>query len=197
MALAKALEKENIPVLMADRNWFRLREARQAGLPVYHGEILSEAAEHSLDLNRYGMLLTASDNDAYNALVCTDFAPEFGRGAVFQVGRATDGGERDLPVTLGGRPVGQGRTYGAIAGAVAAKAEFRLTKLTEEYDFAAFSSKRPDAEIWGVIGPGGRLQLTAEQEAPDARPGGKVLWLGLKAEEALPDGADPAKAPGS
>ena len=180
VALAETLMKAEIPVLISDRNWFRLREARQAGLPVYHGEILSEAAEHSLDMNRFGMLLTASDNDAYNALVCTDFAPEFGRDKVFQVGRASDGeNERDLPVTLGGRPVGQGRSFGDIAGEFANNANFRLTKLTETYDLEAFRGDRPEAEIWGVL-TNGALTLVSDGKGLTGKTGTSLLWFGLK-----------------
>ncbi|MEM9779521.1 MAG: sodium:proton antiporter, partial [Pseudomonadota bacterium] len=77
IALAKAFTDQGVPTLIADRNFHRLRPAREAELQVFHGEILSEAAEHHLDLNAYEILIAASDNDAYNTLVCTDFAPEF------------------------------------------------------------------------------------------------------------------------
>ena len=70
--LARALEKAEIPTMIVDRNWFRLRAAREAGVKVYHGEILSETVEHTLDLSAYGVVLAATDNDGYNALVCTD-----------------------------------------------------------------------------------------------------------------------------
>jgi len=85
--LARELHEAGLPVLVSDRNYFSLWPARDAGLPVFHGEILSEAAEHSVPMSSYGSLITATNNDAYNALICTDFGPEFGRGNVFQVGR--------------------------------------------------------------------------------------------------------------
>ena len=100
-ALAEKLKAAEVPVLIADRNRTRLRQARQAGFETYFGEILSETAEHHLDLSRFGTLIAASDNDAYNALVCTDFGPELGRSRVFKLGREER--ERDdLAVTVKG-----------------------------------------------------------------------------------------------
>ena len=55
-------------------------------------------------MHNYGTLIAASNNDAYNALVCTDVGSEFGRDRVFQIGRhERSEGESDLPASLGGR----------------------------------------------------------------------------------------------
>ncbi|MEM7614721.1 MAG: sodium:proton antiporter, partial [Pseudomonadota bacterium] len=79
-------------------------------------------------LNAYEILIAASDNDAYNTLVCTDFAPEFGRTNVFQIGRATDGANhRDLPATLGGRPFATGAPFVDLAARLARGEVFSLT----------------------------------------------------------------------
>jgi hypothetical protein len=83
---AKRLVELDIPVVVADSRWHSMRLAREAGLPTYYGEVLSEVFEHHLDTSSLGTLIATTDNDAYNTLVCTDFAPEFGRRAVFQTG---------------------------------------------------------------------------------------------------------------
>jgi hypothetical protein len=62
-----------IPVLLADSSWTELRQARLGGLRIHYREILSEESEESLELNQIGYLLAATGNDAYNALVCTQF----------------------------------------------------------------------------------------------------------------------------
>ncbi len=103
-ALAGELKAAEVPVVMIDRNWHRLGAARTAGVPTWFGEILSEAAEHALDTHHYGTLIAATDNDAYNALVCTDVGAEMGRDRVFQVGRhERSEGEADMSASLGGR----------------------------------------------------------------------------------------------
>ncbi|MGH8373399.1 MAG: cation:proton antiporter [Gammaproteobacteria bacterium] len=72
-------------VLMVDTSWHRLRAPRLTGIPVYYGEILSDSAASSMELHDVGMLLAATSNDAYNALVCSTFATQVGRGQAFQL----------------------------------------------------------------------------------------------------------------
>jgi NhaP-type Na+/H+ or K+/H+ antiporter len=83
--LAIQLKEMNIPVLIADSGWYDLSRARLAGIRTHYGEILSEHAEMALDLNDIGFLLATTSNDAYNALVCSRFAAEFGSNQVFQL----------------------------------------------------------------------------------------------------------------
>ncbi len=175
-ALAVKLKDEGFPVLMADRNYLRLREARQMDVPIFHGEILSEAAEHTLDLNLYGTLLAATDNDAYNALICTDFGPEFGRQNVFQIGRAErEEGNKDLPPTLGGRSFGSGMKFYDILNKTRQGWQFRSTNLTEEYDLTTYMANRPEAEVLGFINDKRELIIRAGSKLPDNRIKGEVL----------------------
>ena len=102
-AFAEALKKADVPVLMTDSNYGNLRAARDAGIETFSGDILSEAAEHRLELVSYATIVAATSNDAYNKLVATDLAPEFGRDNVFQVMREKmDSSRHQLPRTLGG-----------------------------------------------------------------------------------------------
>lgn len=105
IALAAKLKEMEIPVMVADASWRRLKPARLADVPTYYGEILSEVTEHHLDLNRFGYLLAVSGNESHNALVSTDLAPELGRAAIYQVNaRGKDEDDRQaLSYTLQGR----------------------------------------------------------------------------------------------
>ncbi|MEQ8662467.1 MAG: sodium:proton antiporter, partial [Gammaproteobacteria bacterium] len=67
--LAARLKELEVPVLVVDASWHRLRPARLAGLPIHFGQVVSESAGQSLDLATIGYVLAATDNDAYNALV--------------------------------------------------------------------------------------------------------------------------------
>jgi NhaP-type Na+/H+ or K+/H+ antiporter len=84
VAFAQALRKAGVPSLIADPSWDALRAARRAGLSTAHVEILSAVGEHMVDLRDLDYLYAATDDDAYNALVCTRFAPELGRERVHQ-----------------------------------------------------------------------------------------------------------------
>lgn len=146
LALAEKLKSADLPVMVVDRNHSRLSAARQAGFKTYLGEILSEAAEHRLDLSRFGTLIAATDNDAYNALVCTDFGPELGRARVFRLG--IEEGKRDeLATTVSGQ-----RLFNPSIGET--EAEFRMiandwaiqrTKLTEAFTMEALRAQRDPA----------------------------------------------------
>ena len=111
LGLAKALKEMDIGVLVADTNWRRLRGARLEGHATFFGEVLSENADYRLDHTAFNHLIAATPNDAYNALVCVEFAPELGRHRVFQVA----GQEKDDLDTDGIAFTSRGRTLSSRA----------------------------------------------------------------------------------
>ena len=176
VALGKTLNDAEIPVLIAERNWWRLRNARNQGIRVYYGEILSEAAEHSVDLHHYGALLAVSDNDDYNALLCADLAPEFGRTNVFQIDRHEDNlREGDLPVTIGGRTLARGYPFEYFARNHAEGWAFKLTNISTEYPLKHYKETRPEAEILAVVSPNGTLKFAGPDHLPKAVDGDRIL----------------------
>ncbi|MGN6374515.1 MAG: cation:proton antiporter [Sphingomonas sp.] len=94
IALGEALRTAGIPVIVADRSFTALRPARLAGLETLRAEILSVVGEEVADLRDIAYLLAATTDDAYNALVCTRFAPDLGRERVHQL-VSTGESERD------------------------------------------------------------------------------------------------------
>lgn len=141
---ARRLKDMGVPVTISDTNYNALSEARLADISVHFGDALSEHAHHHLDLNRYAAVLAATDNDAYNALVCTDFGPEMGRSHVFQIGNHKEQTERrTLNFTLGGRPLFEpGITFEELEAKTRAGWAFQSTRLTEEYSFDDYRSAR-------------------------------------------------------
>ncbi len=68
--------------------------------------LLSEPLkEETLDLHRFQVLAATTENEAYNALVCSEFSPELGRDAVYQLGDAAGDDPAALPATLRGRAI--------------------------------------------------------------------------------------------
>lgn len=144
--LAAQLKKAGVSVLLADPNRGHLRAARQSGLPTFYGDVLSEAAEHSLQLAQFDRLIALSDNDSYNTLVATDLAPEYGRDNVFQLTRAKDSQARHaLPATLGGRSFAGERTYEDLQALLRDGWEFRQTRLSPEYSKEDWRKNNPEA----------------------------------------------------
>lgn len=206
VAFAKKIRELGLPVVIADRNWNRLKDARLADVPVYYGEILSEAAEHHIDFNRFGYLVAASDNDAYNALICTDFGPELGRGNVFQIGRRSgkERGERgDLAVTLGGRDLlADVGGHHALNTRLSAGWAFQATRISAEYAADRFWADRPKGTAVVLVGRGGKRLIWPDRDsAPKLQQDDIVLSFGPKPEsgkvrsksdaEGIPNDNDP------
>jgi NhaP-type Na+/H+ or K+/H+ antiporter len=85
LRLAQALNGAGVPVVLADRSWQSLRPAREAGLKTAALEIMSERAEELIEGSGMDYLLAATEDDAYNALVCARLAPVLGRQRVHQL----------------------------------------------------------------------------------------------------------------
>lgn len=186
VALAAALKKLDAPVLVADENWHALRAARKADLPVYRGEILSEAFEHGIDKNRYAHLIATTPNDAYNALVCSDFGPEFGRSNVHQIGRhESEEGDRHMPATIGGRGIAGGLNFESLEAKIAEGWKITATKLSDSYDLEAYLEARPEAILIAAVrGERKELALFEPEHDPTGEAGDRILALTPPGEQA-------------
>ncbi|WP_432201645.1 cation:proton antiporter [Erythrobacter sp. W53] len=174
IALAEQLRELKAPVLVVDSSWQRLATARQKGIPFYHGEILNEATEHNLDLGPYQVLVAASENEAYNTLVCNEFAHEIGRDKVYQLGEEGDDDDKHaLPESLRGRALFEAG-YG-VTEVNERQQEgwvFRKTKLSDEFDFEAAQEHLPDeAHMLLLVRPDGRMRFFTHAARPDPQVG--------------------------
>ena len=164
VGLARALRSAEVPVMMADRNYYRLGEARAADIPTFHGEVLSEAAAHTIETARYGNLVAASDNDDYHALICTDLGPELGRDRVFQIGRhEVDEGEQHLPASIGGRTLlPSGASFEQLGERLEEGWGFAVTEIREDFDAGDYRDWCPDeAELVALVRPSGTTFISA------------------------------------
>lgn len=178
LALAQALGKAEVPVLIADPNRARLRAARQAGVNTFYGDVLSEAAEHNLELAQYGRIIALSDNDAYNTLVTTDLGPEFGRDNIFQLARHKgDLARHALPSSLGGRAFVAGHNFDELEANIRAGHDMRCTRLSEEYGLEEWQADAPEALMVMAIDPKGNPRLPNGDKALPLTSGWQVIWL--------------------
>ena len=162
--LAKTLKSRNVEVLIADKNWHALKEARLADIEVYYGEILSEETEYHMELARYNAILAVSNNPAYNALICNIFIHEFGRDMVYQfLPHEEDEHERrQIAHTIRGRTFGRPEMdYWDIAGDFAKGWRFRAMRLGQKENCEELLAqvKAGEVKIIGHISPKGALDL--------------------------------------
>ncbi len=84
-ALSVELQKNEIPVVLIDTRWKSLKSARMQNIPIHYGEVLAETTEEVLELSHITKLLAVTPNEAYNALICSQYAPELGHRNVFEL----------------------------------------------------------------------------------------------------------------
>ncbi|MEL7547547.1 MAG: sodium:proton antiporter [Pseudomonadota bacterium] len=175
---AKSLQSAGVETIIADNSYRRLRGAREAGLDVFLGEVLSEDAELKLDHARFSTVVALSTNDSYNALVCSHFAPELGRHMVYQLS-LTDGDEVDdraLSVNARGRTlIRRGRTYDGLIRDQYRGWSFGKTKLTDKYTLAEFRTDREQADIIAEIRPDGTLSMIGPNREPKGGEGTTLI----------------------
>lgn len=166
-ALAKELTSNDVPVTISDDNWNHLIDARLSGIDVFYGEILSEHGHHNIESSKYSMLITASDNDANNALVSTDFGPELGRSNVFQLPDNIDKSERQmLNFTLGGRSfLDQGLSYDELRDRQAQGWQFQTTELTDQSDWNDYLTNQSNMSVTILsIKPNGKITVYVDSQ---------------------------------
>lgn len=190
-AFAETLKSAEIPVLMTDPNYGNLRAARTAGIETFSGDILSEAAEQRLELVSFETIVAATSNDAYNTLVATDLAPEFGRGNVYQVTREkSDSARYQLPTTLGGKRFGPDETHAGMNKLIRDGWNFGVTQLTPEFTMEDWRAEHPEAHITAIISAAGVVRLLAADEDFRAGPDARIISLRPPLKELTPAEAE-------
>ncbi len=176
--LAETLKEARIPVLVTDPNRGHLRRARELGIDTFFGDILSEGAGLRVEMNGYKIVVAATDNDAYNTLVATDLGPEFGREHVYQLAREKAATARHaLPSTLGGRKFAGAATYNELNRLMWKGWDFSTTKLSEEYDMAAWRKNRPEARLLAYIDSWGEIHFVSEDGEVAPAPGVRLVSM--------------------
>ncbi|MBV0911893.1 cation:proton antiporter [Anianabacter salinae] len=178
VALGEALQKAEVPVLMADPNPTHLRAAWKSGLKTFYGDVLSDAAEDRIEMVAYTTVVAATDNDAYNTLVATDLAPEVGRANVYQVAREkSDSARYSLPASLGGRAFGQKQTFAAFRSLIWRDWTVRVTKLSEEFTLDDWRATNPEGIVIATIAKSNEIRFVVDDETLEPPKGGRIVAL--------------------
>jgi NhaP-type Na+/H+ or K+/H+ antiporter len=178
VALAEKIRETELPVLVVDADWRRLQTARMRGVPSWRGEILSSEAHLALDLDDYSHLLAATRNEAYDTLVCQEFAPEFGRDRVFQLGSGReDETPRGIHFTIGGRSLTQSAMdFDTALRRLGGGWVFTASPLSEQFDYEAWRERRPaETELLFWVAADGALVVA--QAHPDLAPAAGAILI--------------------
>lgn len=187
VAFAEKLKALDIPVLIADNDWKKLQNARAKNIPTFFGDALSESAHHHLAITTWAKVIAATNNDAYNALICTEFGPEVGRVNVFQIGERSNSKDNEassernsLRFTVGGRQLtANGEGYFELLSKIQSNWSFSSTQITKEFAFSDFQNSRESGSItllW--FKPNGVFHFASTNETTEPSEGNIILSFG-------------------
>jgi len=193
--IAEVLQKEEIPVVVADTNRSNVNAARMDGLQTYFGSVLTESAMEELNLEGIGRLLALTANDEANSLAALHFVEVFDRSEVYQlaVGGEEVGKDEGSPRHLRGRLLfGKGRTYEHLTDCYFHGAMVKATRLSDEFDFAAFESRYGDKAVpLFVINEKKELKVFTIDASIKPEPGQRLISLVLPVENSGAVSGDP------
>lgn len=131
--VAKALQQEDIHVLVTTTSWDEVTSARMAGLNAYYGSPLSDRSDDELSLAGIGNLLALTPNDEANSLAALKFGRLFGRKHVFQVGSKTPTRNHVSNEQRGRRIFYGGSTYEDLDHLISCCATVKRTRISESF----------------------------------------------------------------
>lgn len=190
-ALASTLHKNGVDVLVADGVYQRLTPLKMDDVPTYYGEVMSEHFEHHVDVTHLSYLLSATDNDYYNALVTRSEGHLFGQHRTYLLPTHQESSKEDKRITL------QKRSYFAFASAadypgLAQRLDdgwtVRTTKITKDHPFDKLAERMGERGTdWillaGVSGTGA-VRLHAPDHPYIPGDGWTAVYLAPNAKEA-------------
>ncbi|SHG39211.1 cation:proton antiporter [Ornithinibacillus halophilus] len=165
--LAKSLSKLDVPTIIVDNNWERLKIARESGVPFYYENMLSEQTEYNLDTIPYEYLIAATDSNSYNGLVCTTFMPEYGRMNVFKVSPYNKDEKNAMEIVskVGGRVLfKKDVTLKDLIEKIDSGFVFRQTTITEQYTYKQYLQEKDEETVFlYLIKPSGQIKYYSEE----------------------------------
>lgn len=184
-ALAVELQKNNVPVILADTNWDTVKEARMANTKTYFGNPMSEHAQRHLDLNAIGSVLVLSPYRQLNPLVMMHFEHELGKEATI-LGLNTKESEG-----MTSHQVSEAYakklalfdtyvTYSYLASAMKRGAIVKTTALTEEFTYQNYLAQYENELIPLVYLVERKVGVFSGNKTITPKPGWKIISLILK-----------------
>ncbi len=166
-ALALALQRLDIPVMLTDSSWEYYRQARMEGIPAWYGNAWSEHAENYLDLSDIAQVLALSPNRHQNALAVYHFSHIFGADKVASVRSGSSLRERrDIESPRFRRHetlFGAEQTWGRLSEMLAQGAVIKATQLTENFGWQDYLATHQDVVPLFALKENDRLEIMDAQ----------------------------------
>jgi hypothetical protein len=149
------------------------------GLEAFHGNVLSEATEESLNLTGIGRFLALTRNDEANSLACKHMEDEFSSSEVYQLQPKESIRTDDQPsrFQLGRILFDTSATYDRLAELLEHGATMKQTTLTEQFTFEDYRAQYSDDFLLLMTIRDGVATVSADDNAIEPEPGTTILSL--------------------
>ena len=184
-AIAKSLLEGGFRVQLVASNWDDATTAKMAGLPTYHGSLMSEHAERHLDLVGVGRLLGLCAHDSVNLAAILHYRLELGKNNVYMLQSKAGDAEKikQIPAYRRGKLLfAKDVTYAVLASILDRGGSIKMTKLTESFDFDTLREVHgADLIPLFAIDPRENIQVFNQEESIKLDAGWSVISLVPKA----------------
>jgi len=176
--LARKLKDIEIPVLISDSTWSRLANARQAGIDVHYGEVLTDRNHDEPDLSSYDYMIAMTDDNSYNVLLCHVLSHELGSDHVYSLPSEADffseekKEEKEL-LRFKVKPF-----YNNLLKMFHFGSVFKVSELTEEYKYETFLSDHMTDELLPIliIRGSGRIEFYSGYDVLKPEVGDRIVY---------------------
>ncbi len=187
--LARALQEQDVRVVVADSDWENISLARMDGLETYFGNPVSEHADRYLDLSGIGKLISLTGRTNFDVVASLHFRSTFGAQNAYELPTSAEGEQVDkhrVSTKLRGqRMFDEGVSYNVILGWLDSGAVIRVTTLSEEFGFDAYAKQYGGRFIaLFMVDAASRIRVITTQADFEPETGWKIISL-VKPEEEL------------
>ncbi|MEZ8966673.1 cation:proton antiporter [Vibrio breoganii] len=149
-AVALALSKYDLRVVVTDSNWDYISQAKMAGLEYYYGNPTSSHADEYLDLIGVGHVVAMSPDKHFNIMACMQYLSDFGVNRVFCLRdtKNTNGDKHIVGKKSFGQTLFAGQhSFKKLASLINQGAEVKHTKLSDSFTYQDYLKQYSESLI--------------------------------------------------
>lgn len=179
--LARKLQELGKIVLITDVSWHKLAKAKMENIPVHYGHLLQDIERGEPDVSAINYLITTTEDDNYNALVCTKLRHTFGSDHVYQIPIHEDNFSKFHNLSKKEFCVLDDSTDALFENMIRNYHhgwDFKATELSAEYNLERFKSDNPKGTTipFMIIQKNGRVVLMGREKSFNPQLGDMLVY---------------------
>ncbi|QTN39133.1 sodium:proton antiporter [Cryomorphaceae bacterium] len=179
---ARYLQREGVPVLVADVSANNIEKAQAEGLDTFRGDVLAGGVRDEMDLTQIGRIMAMTSNSEINQLATQQYQEEFGEDHVFRIATRRETELEDFHPNSNVL-FSQQADYLYLASLIRTKPTWTEHPLESQEEFEDWIKKERNKQLPAfILKENGRYELLHTQEEEIVISKGDVL-IALKGDE--------------